>query len=43
MCTDNNVDSGASKMIGWPMGRRREKGKGGGEGLQQLAARVDGD
>lgn len=34
-CTHNNVDSGAGKMIGLPMGRRREKGKGGGEGLRQ--------
>lgn len=36
ICTcnnNNNVDSGAGKMIGWPMGRRREKGKGGWEGL----------
>lgn len=42
MCTDNNVDSCAGKMIGWPMGKRREKEKGGGEGLrrQQRAGKM---
>lgn len=35
ICNNNNVDSGADKMIGWPMGRRRGKVKGGGEGLRR--------
>lgn len=52
MCTDNNVDSGAGKMIGLPMGRRREKREGWwgrtlatAEGREDngMAARVAGD